>query len=100
MMITYSSGLGVSETARLKMTDIDSKRMMVRIRDGKGDKDRYSILSHTALAHLRQYWEKYPPTVWLFEGAKKDDHINTHAIQLVFYVAKERNRMTLIRNLH
>jgi len=63
MMITYSSGLGVgvSETARLKMTDIDSKGMMVRIRDGKGGKDRYSILSRTALAHLRQYWEKYPP---------------------------------------
>src|SRR4030066_2300424 len=45
LMITYSSGLRVSETARLKMTDIDSKRMTVRISQGKGGKDRYSILS-------------------------------------------------------
>jgi integrase len=48
LMITYSSGLRVSETACLKMTDIDGKRMMVRIRQGKGGNDRYSMLSQTA----------------------------------------------------
>ena len=60
LMITYSSGLRVSETARLKMTDIDSKRMTVRIRQGKGG-DHYSILSQTVLEQLRQYWKKYRP---------------------------------------
>jgi len=54
LMITDSSGLRVSETARLKLTDIDSKRMMVRVSQGKGGKDRYSILSQTALEQLRQ----------------------------------------------
>jgi site-specific recombinase XerD len=47
LMITYSSGLMVTETARLKLTDIDSKRMTVKVSDGKGGKDRYSILSQT-----------------------------------------------------
>jgi site-specific recombinase XerD len=84
LMMTYASGLRVSETASLKLTDIDSKRMMVRIRQGKGGKDRYSILSQTVLEQLRQYWRSYRPKEWLFEGAKKDDHITTHSIQLMF----------------
>jgi len=90
LMMTYSSGLRVSETASLKLTDIDSKRMMVRISQGKGGRDRYSILSQRTLEHLRQYWRKYRPTEWLFEGAKKDDPITTHSIQLMFYAAKKR----------
>src|SRR5512139_2899870 len=75
LMMTYSSGLRASEKARLKLTDIDSKRMMVRVSQGKGGKDRYSILSQTALDQLRHYWRKYRPREWLFEGAKKEDHI-------------------------
>ena len=49
LMLTYSAGLRISETTRLKITDIDSKRMTVRITQGKGSKDRYSILSEAAL---------------------------------------------------
>jgi len=90
LMMTYSSGLRASETASLKLTDIDSKRMMVRVSQGKGGKDRYSILSQRALEHLRQYWQNYRPTEWLFEGAKKNDHITTHSIQLMFYAARKR----------
>jgi integrase/recombinase XerD len=90
LMMTYASGLRVSETASLRLTDIDSKRMMVRITQGKGGKDRYSILSQTALEQLRQYWREYRPKGWLFEGAKKNDHITTHSIQLLFYAAKKR----------
>ncbi len=100
LMITYSSGLRVSETARLKMTDIDSKRMMVKISQGKGGKDRYSILSQTTLEHLRQYWKKYRPTEWLFEGQKKDDHITSHSIQLMFYAAKKRAGITKPVSVH
>ncbi len=90
LMMTYGSGLRVSETARLKLTDIDSKRMMVRITQGKGGKDRYSILSQTALEQLRHYWRTYRPRVWLFEGAKKNDPITIHSIQLMFYAARKR----------
>jgi site-specific recombinase XerD len=100
LMITYSSGLRVSETARLKMTDIDSKRMTIRIRQGKGGNDRYSILSQTALEQLRQYWKKYRPTEWLFNGQKKDDHITAHTIQSIFYAAKKRAGITKPASVH
>jgi site-specific recombinase XerD len=99
LMITYSSGLRVSETARLRMTDIDGKRMTVRIRQGKGG-DRYSILSQTALEQLRQYWKKYRPTKWLFDGQKKDDHITTNSIQQLFYKAKKLARITKPASVH
>jgi site-specific recombinase XerD len=100
LMITYSSGLRVSETARLRLTDIDSKRMTVRISQGKGGKDRYSILSQTTLEHLRQYWKKYHPTEWLFDGQKKDDHITAQTIQTIFYAAKKRARITKPASVH
>jgi integrase/recombinase XerD len=98
--MTYGSGLRVSETASLRLTDIDSKRMMVRITQGKGGKDRYSILSQTALAHLRQYWRNYRPTEWLFEGAKKNNPITPHSIQLMFYAAKKRAGITKPASVH
>ena len=100
LMITYSSGLRASETARLKLTDIDSKRMTVKVNDGKGGKDRYSILSKTTLEHLRQYWKKYRPTEWLFEGQKKDEHITVHSIQLMFYAARKRAGITKPASVH
>jgi site-specific recombinase XerD len=100
LMITYSSGLRVSETARLKLTDIDSKRMTVRISQGKGGKDRYSILSQTTLEHLRQYWKKYRPKEWLFEGQKKDDHITLSTIQSIFRAAKKRAHITKPASIH
>jgi len=100
LMMTYGSGLRVSETASLKLTDIDSKRMMVRITQGKGGKDRYSILSQTALEQLRYYWHKYRPREWLFEGAKKDEPITTHSIQLMFYAARKRAGITKPASVH
>jgi site-specific recombinase XerD len=100
LMLTYSSGLRVSETASLKLTDIDGKRMMVRVTQGKGGKDRYSILSQRALEQLRQYWRKYRPREWLFEGAKKNDHITTHSIQLMFYAARKRAGITKPVSIH
>ncbi len=100
LMITYSSGLRASETARLKIIDIDSKRMTVRISQGKGGKDRYSILSQKTLEYLRQYWRQYHPTEWLFNGAKKDDHISTHSIQLMFYAARKRAGITKPASVH
>jgi integrase/recombinase XerD len=98
--MTYSSGLRVSETARLKLTDIDSKRMMVRICQGKGGKDRYSILSQTALEQLRQYWRNYRPREWLFEGAKKNDPITTSSIQALFHAARKRAGITKPASVH
>lgn len=90
LMITYSSGLRISETSRLKITDIDSKRMMVRVEQGKRSKDRYTILSQTALECLRQYWREYRPKEWLFEGTKEDTHITVSSITQLFHKAKKR----------
>jgi site-specific recombinase XerD len=77
LMLIYSSGLRISEASRLKITDIDSKRMMVRVEQGKGGKDRYTILAKTTLDHLREYWRQYHPKEWLFEGQKGNAHITT-----------------------
>ena len=100
LMITYSSGLRASETARLKITDIDSKRMTVRIAQGKGGKDRYSILSQTTLELLRQYWRKYHPQEWLFPGARGDDHLSTNSIPQLFYKAKKQADITKPASVH
>ena len=89
LTITYSAGLRVSEAAKLKVTDIDSKRMMVRVQQGKGTKDRYSILSQTALECLRQYWRQYRPKEWLFEGQKEGTHICYTSIRQIFVEAKK-----------
>jgi site-specific recombinase XerD len=94
LTIAYSAGLRISEAACLKVTDIDSKRMMVRVQQGKGGKDRYSILSQTALELLRRYWRQYRPKEWLFEGQKEGTHIGLTAIRQIFLEAKKRAGIT------
>ena len=66
LTLTYSAGLRLSEVSKLKVTDVDSKRMMLRIEQAKGFKDRYCVLSPVALELLRDYWKRYRPSVWLF----------------------------------
>jgi site-specific recombinase XerD len=68
IMITYSGGLRISETLDLKIKDIDSKRMQIFVRNAKGGKDRYTLLSKKVLPVLREYVMKYKPKEWLFEG--------------------------------
>jgi site-specific recombinase XerD len=70
IMLTYSSGLRLSELLNLRIIDIDSKRMQVFVRQAKGRKDRYTLLSKKVLPVLRQYFIEYKPKEWLFEGAK------------------------------
>lgn len=68
LTLTYSSGLRLSEVRHLKISDIDSSRMLVRVEQGKGNKDRYTILSPKALDLLRIYWKIYKPKHFLFEN--------------------------------
>ena len=100
LSITYSAGLRVSEAAKLKVTDIDSKRMMVRVQQGKGGKDRYSILSQKALELLRCYWRQYRPKEWLFEGQEDGTHICYTAIRNIFVEAKKRAGITKPASIH
>jgi len=62
LMTTYAGGLRVSEVTRLRVSDIDSKRMLIRVEQGKGSKDRYTLLSQRLLAELRRYYRVYRPT--------------------------------------
>jgi len=66
LMSAYSAGLRVSELVKLKLTDIDSARMTIYVRRGKGGKDRYTILSESLLKELRQYYRRYRPKEWIF----------------------------------
>jgi site-specific recombinase XerD len=68
VMLTYSTGLRISEVLHLHVGDIDSKRMMIRVVQGKGQKDRYVPLSPTLLQWLRIYWKAARPTSYLFPG--------------------------------
>ena len=68
LMTTYSGGLRVSEVVHLKVTDINSDRMMIRVEQGKGRKDRYTLLSKRLLEELRNYWKIKRPDLWLFPG--------------------------------
>jgi len=90
LMTTYSAGLRVSETAHLKVSDIDSKRMQLLVTQGKGKKDRYALLSPVTLNLLRDYWRQYRPFSWLFPGRLPDRPISTRTIQKVFENAKRK----------
>lgn len=68
LMLAYSGGLRLSELIYVKLTDIDSNRMQIRVEQSKGNKDRYTLLSVRLLEVLRKYFLAYKPKVWLFEG--------------------------------
>lgn len=83
LMLAYSSGLRIGEVINLKLQDIDSNRMQVRISRGKGKKDRYTILSGSTLKLLRQYYTYYRPRHWLFEGVMFKQYSRS-SIQKIF----------------
>ena len=68
LTLTYSVGLRVSEITNLKIEDIDSKRMLIHIKNAKGKKDRIVPLSQTVLELLRNYYKEYKPSIYLFNG--------------------------------
>jgi len=76
----YAAGLRISEATHLKVTDIDSQRMMLRVDQGKGRKDRYVMLSPRLLALLREYWKAVHPALWLFPGDLPGQPITRDAV--------------------
>ncbi|MDR3653209.1 MAG: tyrosine-type recombinase/integrase [Paludibacter sp.] len=74
LMTIYSGGLRVSEAVNLKIKDIDSSRMQIRVSQSKGKKDRYTLLSKKALEILRKYVSEYKPKDWLFEGLDGEEY--------------------------
>ena len=94
----YGSGLRVSEAVRLRPEHIDSKKMLLRINQSKGRKDRYTILSKNCLELLRDYWRTYQPEKWLF--FTKDKHMLSETAQKVYYLAKQKAGVTGGRGIH
>ena len=83
LLTAYGSGLRVSELASLKISDIDSTTMRLLVRGGKGQKDRYTLLSETSLNSLRDYWRRYRPNSpegYIFPGSKNVGHITGDAV--------------------
>lgn len=90
IMTIYSGGLRLNEATHLKAEDIDSKRMAIRVRQGKGDKDRYTLLGQRNLDVLRTYWKVYSPKIWLFPGKSKDETLSHSCVQRAFKAAAKR----------
>ena len=100
LMMAYSAGLRVSEAVRLKVGDIDTARMTVMVRAGKGNKDRYTILSKVALETLIQYLRRYRPTSWLFPGRTPDRPLSRKSMALVIVAARKRAGITKRVSMH
>jgi integrase/recombinase XerD len=85
VMAMYSAGLRSREAVRLRAEDVDSKRNVIRVVQGKGKKDRYTLLSRRFLLELRSYWAiARPQGPWLFPGETPDGHLGTDAVRRVF----------------
>ena len=83
LMLLYSAGLRVSEVVRLRPEDLDPDRGLIRVRQGKGAKDRYTLLASRAVKAVERYVESYPTGPWLFPGARPDRPLSTRSVQRV-----------------
>ena len=90
LMVCYGAGLRVSEAVALRISDIDSKRGLLRIEQGKGAKDRYAMLSPRLLQVLRRYWCATRPADYLFPSWRKDKHLSTPSLQMACREAAAR----------
>lgn len=90
LMAGYGTGLRRSELTKLQVRDINTERMLVHVRSGKGDKDRYTILSRRLLTTLRAYWEQYrPPAPWLFVNRSRTGPMTTDHLAWIFRKTRE-----------
>ena len=93
LMTTYSAGLRASEVMALKPEHIDSERMLIKVEDGKGNKDRFTLLSEKLLPQLRSYYRKYRPKTYLFPSSfrkKKNMQLSYEAVRLIYEKARNK----------
>jgi integrase/recombinase XerD len=86
----YSAGLRLAEATHLKVSDIDSERMTILVRQGKGNKDRYTVLGQRNLDLLRRYYKTYRPVQWLFPSKDPAQPLSGSSVQRVFKKALHR----------
>ena len=100
LMTAYAAGLRLSEIINLKVKNLDSNRMMIKVEQGKGKKDRYTVLSHRLLIELRQYWIVYRPHSFLFIGRNPDKPLYKRSVQRIFTNAKNDAGITKPGGIH
>lgn len=89
LCLAYAGGLRISEIVNLKIRDIDSKRMVIVLRQAKGKKDRIVMLSDKLLIMMRAYFKKYKPKTWLFEGQKGEQYSTRSIANMVQQIKKK-----------
>lgn len=94
LTVCYAAGLRISEAVALEPTDIDSQRMVIRVDQGKGQKDRYVMLSERLLKLLREWYRAARPRAWLFPGALPGRHITRDAIGDACHRARKRSGLS------
>ena len=100
LMTTYAAGLRLSEVLHLRVGDIDAARMTIRVEQGKGGKDRYTLLSARLLEALRAYWKVERPTAWLFPGKGTVAPMDPSSLQKAYQAAKRRAGLTKPGGIH
>ena len=102
LLLTYGAGLRVSEVVRLRPEHIESSadRMMIRVEQGKGRKDRYTLLFDWALEALRSYWHEYRPGIWIFPGKDPRYPLTISCAQRIYYHARDKAGITRGRGIH
>ena len=100
VMIAFAAGLRVSEVVALRTRDIDSKRMMIRVQQAKGKKDREVMLSKHLLVILREYWKAAKPTDYLFPGRGQSGHISRQAVDAACDAALARTKLKKNVSMH
>jgi integrase len=94
LMLCYGAGLRIAEAAAVRVSDIDSKRMMIRVEQGKGKKDRYVMLSPRLLCVLRRYWRAARPRVWMFPSWRENKHLSVGSLSLACREASRQCGLT------
>lgn len=96
----YSAGLRLNEVVHLVRTDIDAHRMMLRVGQGKGNKDRYTLLSERNLTMLRAYWRQAEPKHWVFYGRDRNRHIDPSSVQRQFHRSVQQSGIAKKATVH
>src|SRR6266852_5542387 len=100
LLTTYAAGLRLNEVLHLRVTDIDSARMTIRVEQGKGGKDRYTVLRPRLLEELRRYWKLTRSRTWLFPSQETGQPMDPSALQRAYHTAKLRAGITKPGGIH
>ena len=98
--LMYGSGMRLMECVRLRVKDIDFGYKEITVRQGKGHKDRYTLLSQSALDVLRDYWRAYRPSAWLFYGRDPELPLSSASAQQVYYQALAKSGVRRVGGIH